>query len=205
MTQEERIFAGKIFNPRDPALQAIKKRAHKLCYAYNRLDEDATGQRAEILSELLGSVGTRPYLLGPIWFNYGVHTTIGDNFFGNYNLVVSDDARVTIGDSCMFGPNCTIATPRHPLMAEERRYMVDESGELFGPCMADPVVIGNDVWLAANVTVCGGVTIGDGAVIGAGSVVTRDIPPNVVAAGVPCRVLRAITQADSVHRQSELF
>lgn len=65
-------------------------------------------------------------------------------------------------------------------------------------CYARPVKIGNDVWLSANVTVCGGVTIGDGCVIGAGSVVTRDIPPNTFAAGVPCRVIREITDRDSM-------
>ena len=70
---------------------------------------------------------------------------------------------------------------------------------------AKPITIGNNCWIAGNVTVCGGVTIGDGCVIGAGSVVTRDIPPNSLAVGVPCRVIRGITEADSLENHSELF
>ena len=68
-----------------------------------------------------------------------------------------------------------------------------------------PITIGDDCWIAGNVTICGGVTIGRGCVIGAGSVVTRDIPPDSFAAGVPCRVIRPITEADALSRHPELF
>ena len=61
-----------------------------------------------------------------------------------------------------------------------------------------PIVIGNNVWIAAGVIVCAGVTIGDNSVIGAGSVVTRNIPSNVFACGVPCRVVRTITEDDII-------
>ena len=60
------------------------------------------------------------------------------------------------------------------------------------------IVIGNDVWIGGHAVIMQGVTIGDGAVIGAGSVVTRDIPPRVIAVGNPCRVLRPVTDRDSV-------
>ena len=72
-------------------------------------------------------------------------------------------------------------------------------------CYAKPVHIGNDCWLGANVVVCPGVTIGDGCVIGAGSVVTRDVPPMSFAAGNPCRVIRAITEADSMVNKPEIL
>ncbi|MBA3926123.1 hypothetical protein HPK16_07190 [Listeria sp. W9-0585] len=65
-----------------------------------------------------------------------------------------------------------------------------------GACYAKPVTIGNNVWLGANVTVNQGVTIGDNTIIGSGSVVRKSIPANVVAVGVPCRVLREITDKD---------
>jgi maltose O-acetyltransferase len=70
---------------------------------------------------------------------------------------------------------------------------------------ARPIIIGNNCWIAGNVTVCGGVTIGDGCVIGAGSVVTRDIPSNVIAAGVPCRVIREITEDDDLRNHPDLY
>ncbi len=205
MTEEERIFKGVLFCPGDSGLRAIKLRSHNLSSLYSRTLEDETEKREELLTQILGRKGARCFMQGPIFFHYGIHTEIGDNFFANYNLTVQDDAKVTIGDNVSFGPNVTIVTPGHPLIAAERRQMLGPDGTPKHLCYARPVTIGNDVWLGAGVTVCGGVAIGDGCVIGAGSVVTRDIPANTVAAGVPCRVIRQITQADSMEYQPEIL
>ena len=142
---------------------------------------------------------------GPIFFHYGCHTRIGKRFFANYNLTVQDDAPVTIGDDCDFGPNVTIVTPIHPMLPDERYRMLNENGESKRMCYAKPVTIGNHCWLGANVVVCSGVTIGDNCVIGAGSVVTRDIPSNSFAAGCPCKVIRAITEQDSMKYKPEIL
>lgn len=198
MTEEEKIFAGLLYRPGDPALKAIKLRAHNLSAAYSRTMEDETEKRAALLKELLPDHGEGMFIQGPLFVHYGTHTHIGSGFFGNYNLTIQDDACVTIGNNANFGPNATIVTPLHPLIAAERRMMLDQDGNPARLCYAKPVTVGNDVWLGANVTICGGVTIGDGCVIGAGSVVTKDIPANSVAAGVPCKVLRPITAQDSM-------
>ena len=142
---------------------------------------------------------------GPIFFHYGTHTTIGDRLFANYNLTVQDDAKVTIGSDVNFGPNVTIVTPVHPLIASERNAMITEEGEVKRLCYARPVNIGSNIWFGANVVVCGGVTVGDNCVIGAGSVVIKDIPPNSFAAGNPCRVIREITEADSMKYKPEII
>ncbi|OAB33109.1 sugar O-acetyltransferase [Paenibacillus macquariensis] len=205
MTEEERIFKGILFSPGNPELKAIKLRAHNLSSQYSRTFEDQTEEREEILEQLLGKLGERSFIQGPIFFHYGVHTEIGNHFFGNYNLTVQDDAKVTIGNNVSFGPNVTIVTPIHPFIASERRQLLDQNGDPKSLCYAKPVTIGNDVWLSANVTVCGGVTIGDGCVIGAGSVVTQDIPEGSFAAGVPCRVIRKIRQADSMRFKPEVL
>lgn len=205
MSEEKRIMQGILFAPGDPELRAIKLRAHNLSSLYSRTMEDETEKREEILDQLVGKRGKNFFIQGPVFFHYGVHTTIGDNFFGNYNLTIQDDAKVTIGNHCSFGPNVTIVTPIHPYIASERRLMIDQNGNPKRMCYAKPVTIGNDVWISANVTVCGGVTIGDGCVIGAGSVVTRDIPPNCIAAGVPCKVIREITEKDSMKYKPEIL
>ena len=142
---------------------------------------------------------------GPIAFHYGKHTKIGKNFFGNFNLTIQDDGEVTIGDNCNFGPNVTIVTPVHPMVPEERNALLGPDGKPKRLCWAKPVHIGDNVWLGANVVVCPGVTIGDGCVIGAGAVVTRDIPPRTFAAGNPCRVIREITEADSMRHKPEIL
>ncbi|MCM3174535.1 sugar O-acetyltransferase [Paenibacillus sp. MER 99-2] len=205
MREEERIRKGILFSPSDPELKGIKRRSHNLSQQYSLTYEDQSEEREMILQQLLGSKGEGGFIQGPIFFHYGMHTRIGDHFFGNYNLTVQDDAQVTIGDYVSFGPNVTIVTPVHPLIASERRQMLDQNGDIKSLCYAKPVTIGDDVWISANVTVCGGVTIGSGSVIGAGSVVTRDIPPNSLAAGVPCKVIRPITEADSMRYKPEIM
>lgn len=197
MTPEEKALGGRLFSPGDPELIAIKRVSHLLCQKFNAMPEDDP-QREAVFRQIVGSVGRNPRINNPIWFNYGCHTHIGDSFFANVNFVVQDDAQVTIGDHFMAGPNVSIVTPLHPLLGSERLSMTDETGKPFAPCYAKPIRIGNNVWLAANVTVCPGVTIGNNVVVAAGSVVTHDLPDNVLAAGVPCRVLREITQEDSV-------
>lgn len=205
MNEEEKIMAGILFCPGDPMLRAMKLKTHNLNVDYNGTHEDETENRAAILSEIIGEFGEGGFIQGPIAFHYGKHTKIGKRFFGNFNLTIQDDAEVTIGDNCNFGPNVTIITPIHPMLPDERREMINADGEKKRFCYAKPVHIGNDCWLGASVTVCPGVTIGDNCVIGAGSVVTRDIPSNSFAAGVPCKVIRKITDADSMKYKPEIL
>ena len=202
--EEEKIFAGVLFSPGNPDLKAVKLRSHNLCADYSRTYEQETEKRDELIREIVGEWGEQSFVQGPIFFHYGVHTKIGKRFFGNYNLTVQDDAPVTIGDDCNFGPNVTIVTPVHPMLPDERFRMLDEAGNPAHLCYAKPVNIGNDCWLGANVVVCPGVTIGEGCVIGAGSVVVKDIPPHSFAAGNPCRVIREITEADAMEHKPEI-
>lgn len=205
MNEEKKIFAGALFCPADPELKAIKLKTHNLCYEYNKTFEDETEKRTELINRIFGKVGKGVFFQGPIYIHYGTHTSIGDSFFGNFNITIQDDAPVTIGDNCNFGPGVTIVTPVHPILPDERRLMLDGEGNKKRMCYAKPVKIGNDCWFGANVTVCPGVTIGDNCVIGAGSVVTKDIPPNVVAVGNPCRVLREISEKDSMENLPEVL
>ena len=198
MTEEEKIAAGILFCPGDKTLKAIKLKTHNLNVDYNATHEDEVEKRNQIIHEIVGSMGEGCFFQGPIAFHYGKHTKIGSRLFANFNFTVQDDASVTIGDDCNFGPNVTIVTPVHPMLPDERKAMLDANGEVRHMCYAKPVVIGNDCWFGANVTVCPGVTIGNNCVIGAGSVVTRDIPDNSFAAGVPCRVIREIGESDSM-------
>ena len=204
-TEEDRIRAGLLFCPGDPLLKAIKLKTHKLDLDYNRLYEDETDERNAILSEMLGHIGQGTFLQGPITFHYGKHTHIGDRVFINFNFTCQDDAEVTIGDDCNFGPNVTIVTPMHPMKPDERKAILCSDGVVRRLCWAKPVHIGHDCWFGANVTVCPGVTVGSNCVIGAGAVITKDIPDNSFAAGVPCRVIREIGDADSMKNQPRVL
>lgn len=196
---------GLLFSPAEPWRKERKLKTHKLNQDYNRLYEDQTEERDAILTEILGKKEEGVFLQGPVTFHYGVHTKIGKNTFINFNFTCQDDAEVTIGENCNFGPNVTIVTPVHPMRADERQALRCPDGTEKRLCWAKPVHIGSDCWLGANVVVCPGVTIGDNCVIGAGSVVTRSIPANSFAAGVPCKVIRTITEADSLANHPEIL
>lgn len=197
MTEMEKMLSGKIYDSNDSELCRLRDECKYKTSLLNSMDNTKTDKQNEIIKKLLGSCGENVSMIN-VQFDYGFNTSIGNNFFANYNFVVLDCAKVSIGDNVLIGPNVTLATPVHPLLADERRCKYDENGKCHLYEYAKPINIGNDVWIASNVTVCAGVKIGDGAVIGAGSVVTKNVPAYTVAAGVPCKVIRKISEEDSV-------
>ena len=197
--------AGKLYDTSEKQLAQMRLNAHKLCKDYNDTYEDEEDKRKAILQKLCPNLGKGTYLQGPLQFDYGVHFITGENCYANFNFTVLDCAPVTLGDDVFIGPNCQLVTPMHPLLIDERKIWFKQDGTPYDIEYAKPIVIGDGVWLASGVTVCGGVTIGKNSVIGAGSVVTRDIPEGVLAAGNPCKVIRKITEEDSVCLKKELL
>ena len=198
MTEREKMLAGLLYDPSDAELVALRQKGHILSKMYNDTVETDTDKRTRILSELLPKCGENVYLQGPVQFDYGCFTTIGHRTFANFNFTVLDCCPVHIGDDVFIGPNVSLLTPVHPFRWQERNLYRKSDGTLTDREYAKPIEIQNNCWISGNVTICGGVTVGEGSVIGAGSVVTRDIPPGVFAAGVPCRVIRPITDADTM-------
>lgn len=150
---------------------------------FNNLRPDMTDEQHEIIRRLLGHVGTNFHFNQPFRCDFGFNIHIGDNFFANFNLTILDEARVTIGDNCFIGPNVSMYTACHPLDPAERNTLVE---------WAEPITIGDNVWIGGSATLLPGVTVGDNVVIGAGAVVTKDIPDNVVVGGNPARILKKI-------------
>jgi maltose O-acetyltransferase len=204
MTEKEKMLSGKIYDPSDRELMELRQKAHRLSKQYNDLLE-TDDSRDAVLKALVPRSGENVYFQGPIQFDYGCFTTIGDNFYANFNFTCLDCCPVDIGDDVFIGPNVSLLTPVHPFRFRDRNMYRANSGVMTDREYAKPIRIGSNCWLAGNVTVCGGVTIGGGCVIGAGSVVTRDLPPNVIAAGAPCRVIRDITEEDALVHHPELF
>ena len=206
MTEREKMFAGKIYDPFAEGMPEQRTNAHRLCALYNATTEIDEEKRKEILDELLPNRGEGVYLQGPIYFDFGIHTSMGKGSYTNFNFTVLDEGKVTIGESVFIGPNVSLLTPIHPSCYQARNAFLNEkTGNVTNLERAGAITIGDNCWLGGSVTVCGGVTIGEGSVIGAGSVVTRDIPPNSLAAGNPCRVIRQITEADRLSNHPEWF
>lgn len=187
-SDKDRMLAGRTYRSGDPELTRARADAKRLLHEYNGSHPDDVERRAAILGGLLGEVGENVWIEPPFRCDYGSQITMGSLVYANYDLAILDCAPVTIGDGVLFGPRVTLATASHPV--DHRQRIVD----LYE--YAQPIRIEDGAWLGAHVVVAPGVTIGARAVIGAGSVVTRDVPPDVVAAGNPCRVLRPITDED---------
>ncbi len=179
--------------------QEIQQKARQLCWKYNMTDPSDGMAQATILRELLGSWSENLAIMPHVHFDYGINTHFaGGNFtFVNFDCVFLDTSPIYIGEDVFIGPKCVLACAGHPVNSEQRRTEPLTQSK--------PINIGNNVWLGASVTVIGGVTIGDGSVIAAGAVVTKNIPAGVVAGGVPCKVIRPITEADRIQPEEIMF
>ncbi len=176
------MLAGELYDPLDPELTRDRTRCRDLCQLLNATREEEGEERQRLLEELFQQP-IDAWIQPPFHCDYGHNIRLGKKVFFNFNCVILDVARVTIGDNTLLGPAVQIYAATHPVSAAERRTGL-ESGE--------PITIGSDVWIGGGAIICPGVTIGDRSVIGAGSVVTRDVPDDVVMAGNPARVLRRL-------------
>jgi maltose O-acetyltransferase len=187
ITEKEKMLAGELYDALDKQLSDERLKARLLIKELNDTREDQTQKRGHILKELLPNAGNGLWLQPPFYCDYGYNIHLGEKVFFNFNCVVLDVAKVTIGSRSLLGPNVQIYTATHPINYEERATGLE---------FASPISIGEDVWIGGSVVICPGVSIGDRSVIGAGSVVTRNIPSDVFAAGNPCRVIRKLNPED---------
>lgn len=186
-SQKERMLAGELYVAHDAELGRENQRARRLTRLFNQTTEEQPEERQRLLKAMFKHFGPGGYVEPPFHTDYGTNTTIGKNFYANYDAIFVDCGPITIGDNVFMGPRVGLYTAGHPIDAAIRAEQLE---------YGKGITIGNDVWMGGNVVVNPGVTIGNNVVIGSGSVVTHDIPDNVVAVGNPCRVLREINQRD---------
>lgn len=184
--KEDKGFVGNAMHiPRE-----AQAKARRLCWKFNNSDPDDPKAQRDILMRLFGTYYSSVYLMPSFRCDFGFNIHFKGFALVNYNCVFLDTSPIHIGRSVLIGPGVVLACAGHPIHSEQRCSSALET--------SDPITIEDGVWIGANSTVCGGVTIGEGSVIGAGSVVTSDIPKGVIAAGVPCKVLREIAEADRI-------
>lgn len=187
MTEREKMLQGYLYDAADVELVEMRLRAKQIAFNLQQLPPTELEKQQQLLKELLGKVGKNFHIELPFRCDYGVHISIGENFYANYNLTILDCASVQIGDNVMIAPNVSIFTAGHPIDPDKRNELLE---------YAFPVTIGNNVWIGGNTVINPNVRVGNNVVIGAGSVVTKDIPDNCIAVGNPCRVLRETNQKD---------
>lgn len=177
------MTSGLWFNPRDPELSALRRKAKAQCRQLNEQGPEAFKQHQQLARALFGELGSC-YIEPDFYCDYGVNIKVGQRFYANHHCVILDAALVTIGDDVMLGPGVQIYTVSHPL---------DATARLSGIEQAKPVQIGHNVWIGGQALILPGVTIGDGAVIAAGSIVTKDVAAYTLVAGQPARWQKDLT------------
>lgn len=185
--QRTHIRKGAMYNDLTPELVAARERTVMATNEYNASFGQSAAQREALLAKVLSFVGTGAHFEPTFRCEFGYNISVGTNFYANFDCILLDGADIEIGDNVLFGPRVSIYTTNHALDAKERAA---------GACYAKPVRIGDNVWVGGGVTINQGITIGENSVIGSGSVVTRNVPPNCLALGVPAKVVREITDAD---------
>ena len=196
MTELEKCMAGEYYNCHDKVFLDFKEKTRKLLKQYNSLEYSQKKEKTDILKQMFGSIGNNTSVGLPFICDYGRNIYIGDNVSINMNCTFVDCNKIIIGNNVLIASNVQLYTSTHPVELSERLVpgWTPESGGYFCRTYALPITIGNGCWIGGGVIILPGVSIGNGSVIGAGSVVTKDIPDNSLAAGNPCRVIRAINQ-----------
>lgn len=188
MTNLELKNAGEIYDPMDEEIMALQKNCLRAMDAFNSTTSEQGELREKLLKEMLGFVGKNCYIEPPFHGNWGgKNLFFGDNVYANFNLTVVDDVEIFVGNNVLFAPNVTLTTANHPIAPKLR-------GKGYQYCKK--IFIKDNVWICSGAIICAGVTVGENSIIAAGSVVTRDIPANVIAMGVPCRVQREISEEE---------
>lgn len=139
-----------------------------------------------LFSELIGKPVDQSFgLFPPFYTDCGKNITVGKNVFINSGCHFQDQGGITIGDGVLIGHNVVLATLNHDFSPKKRSTLHPA-----------PIVIGENVWIGSNATVVPGVTIGNGSIIAAGAVVTKNVPENVVAGGVPAKIIKILDTED---------
>lgn len=188
MSVQDKMHSVELYYPGDEQTMNEQTDCLDKLYDFNQTRPKETARREAMLKSMFAEYGEGCYIEPPLHANWGGrHVHFGKYIYANFSLTLVDDTHIYVGDYTMIGPNVTIATASHPILPRLR-----EEGYQYNA----PVHIGRACWIGAGAIILPGVTVGDGTVIGAGSVVTKDLPPNVVAVGNPCCVLRSIDDHD---------
>ena len=144
-------------------------------------------------------IGKRCEIKGQLFSFEGGKILIGNNVFMNYNSFIGSMEAVTIGNDVIIATNVRIFdNNNHPTSPTQREMMShnDFYGELWTWKYAEhkPVVIGDNVWIGEFSAILKGVTIGKGSIVASHSVVTKDVPPYVIVAGNPARVVKRLEE-----------
>jgi maltose O-acetyltransferase len=186
-SEKEKMLAGELYQASDPELIQERLQARKLMQLLNSSAPTESENRVSLLRKLVGKAGKNPWIEVPFYCDYGYNIQMGEDCFFNFNCMVLDVCKVTLGDRVLIGPAVQLYTAIHPLDAASRGALWE-----FGK----PIEIGSDVWIGGGAVICPGVILGDRVVVAAGAVVTKSFPSDVLIGGNPAKIIRYLSSKE---------
>ncbi len=180
----DRDRAGEAISIHDPEfykINAVINETQKLLAELNHVYHEPEEVRRLFAKLTQKEIDASFELLPPFYTDFGRNITVGKDVFINQNCTFMDRGEITLEDKVLIAPRVNLITINHSISPKNRR-----------DTESKPIYICKNVWIGAGATVTPGVTIGENSIIAAGAVVTKDIPPNVIAAGVPAKVIKKI-------------
>ncbi len=179
----QRLLSGEAVPFNDPDYSSITKACNDTRKLLVELNAASDGEEIRrLLSEITGAdLDDTTMVFPPFQVNYGKNTKIGKNVFINFDCTFLDLGGITIEDNVMLAPKVSLLSEGHPLAAKDRQTLT--TGKIH---------IKKNAWIGANATILSGVTIGENAVVAAGAVVSKDVPANSLAGGIPAKLLKNI-------------
>lgn len=179
----ERLRNGEVIPSDDPQAYLLREASYatkKLLIQMNNSSDPA--EIRDLLSRITGSeIEESVAVFTPLYINYGKHTRIGKNVFINFDCTFLDLGGIILEDNVLIAPKVSLLSEGHPLDPENRHALVPK-----------PIHIKKNAWIGAGATILQGVTIGENAVVAAGAVVSKDVPDNTIAGGIPAKIIRTI-------------
>jgi acetyltransferase-like isoleucine patch superfamily enzyme len=178
-----RMKTGEAIRLNDPEYHKIQKVVDRTIELSAQLNTSTDiDQIRRRLSEITGSnINESTAVFVPFFTNFGCFIQIGKNVFINHACSFLDMGGITIEDNVLIGPKVNLITENHPLDPANRRALI-----------CKPIIIKRNAWIGAGATILPGVTIGENAVVAAGAVVSKNVPGNVIVAGVPAKIIKPI-------------
>ena len=177
-----RLMKGETILPDDSQMHLLRKASFETRTLLLQMNQAESIEKIrDFFSQIIGEENDSVTIFTPFYINYGKNLKVGKNVFINFDCIFLDLGGITIEDDVLIGPKVSLVTESHPLHSELRQGLIGKS-----------ILIKRNAWIGANATILPGVTIGENAIVAAGAVVSKDVPKNSIAGGIPAKIIKEI-------------
>lgn len=180
----ERLRNGETVSADDPQMHGMRAASYHTKALLTQMNNSSDPAQIRLLLGRIteGEMDESVAVFTPLYINYGKHIKIGKNVFINFNCTLLGLGGITIEDNVLIAPNVSILSEGHPISPKDRHSLIP--GHVH--------IKMRNAWIGAGAIILQGVTIGENSIVAAGAVVSKDVPDNTVAGGIPAGTIKNI-------------